>query len=122
MPNPRVGLYHMACAVDEEKGGKVTFLYQFAKGASNRSHGVNVARLAGLPEPVLDKAAEKSAELEQVLDDKYALLLAKRVLRAADGELQEPMWNDMALPDDALPPREMLLKLWHEAHAMASRT
>ena len=54
--------------------GQVTFLYTFAPGSSGRSYGVNVAKLAGLPEAVLDVAARKSAELEALLDDKCAHL------------------------------------------------
>lgn len=88
-PNTRVALYHMACAVDEASRA-VTFLYQFAAGACHRSHGVNVARLAGLPEAVLALAAQKSAELEDNLEERYAVQLARRVLTAAakvrDGE------------------------------------
>ena len=67
--NTKVALYHMACAVNEASRA-VTFLYKFAPGACHRSHGVNVARLAGLPEAVLLLAARKSTELEAILDDK----------------------------------------------------
>ena len=86
-------LYHMGCQVDEESRA-VTFLYRFARGASHRSHGVNVARLAGLPESVLELAASKSAELERLLDDKYAVHLARRVLSAARPDDAAPMETD----------------------------
>mmetsp|Transcript_24262 Transcript_24262/g.76017 ORF Transcript_24262/g.76017 Transcript_24262/m.76017 type:complete len:583 (-) Transcript_24262:1559-3307(-) len=52
--NPFVALYHMACSVDNETK-VVTFLYRFLRGACSRSHGVHVARLAGLPAHVLDQ-------------------------------------------------------------------
>ena len=52
--NRRVALYHMACVVDEATRD-VTFLYKFQPGASSKSHGVNVARLAGLPESILSQ-------------------------------------------------------------------
>ena len=45
----------MASVVDEESRA-VTFLYKFKKGAYSRSHGVNVARIAGLPESILSRA------------------------------------------------------------------
>lgn len=51
-PNAHVALYHMACVVDETTRD-VTFLFKFERGASSKSHGVNVARLAGLPSCVL---------------------------------------------------------------------
>jgi DNA mismatch repair ATPase MutS len=54
----------MACRVDELTRD-VTFLYRFERGACLRSHGVNVARLAGLPQPLLDSAAERSALMER---------------------------------------------------------
>ena len=42
----------------------VTFLYTLEKGSCPKSYGVNVARLAGLPERVLLAAARRSAALE----------------------------------------------------------
>lgn len=53
----------MGCAVDEATR-EVTFLYRFERGACLRSHGVNVARLAGLPAPLLASAAERSERME----------------------------------------------------------
>ncbi|KNE61022.1 hypothetical protein AMAG_06782 [Allomyces macrogynus ATCC 38327] len=43
---------------------EVTFLYKLADGLADRSYGLNVARLAGVPEEVLAVAAEKSREME----------------------------------------------------------
>ncbi len=43
---------------------QVTFLYKLADGACPRSYGVNVARLAGLPDSVLQRATSFSAEME----------------------------------------------------------
>ncbi len=97
LPNPQVGLYHMACVVDDETR-HVTFLYKFAAGACNRSHGVNVARLAGLPESLLSLASQKSAELEGLLEQKFAAQHARRVL-----ELQ--------------PGSDEMLALWREVRA-----
>jgi DNA mismatch repair protein MutS len=42
----------------------VVFLHRIAEGAADRSYGIHVARLAGLPEPVLERAAEVLHELE----------------------------------------------------------
>ncbi|KAF2405355.1 hypothetical protein EJ06DRAFT_525885 [Trichodelitschia bisporula] len=47
-----------------ERGEEVSFLYEVGEGVAHRSYGLNVARLAGVPRPVLDVAAVKSAELE----------------------------------------------------------
>ncbi|XAR61404.1 hypothetical protein NMG60_11035096 [Bertholletia excelsa] len=66
--NPKVSLCHMACQVGKGVGGleEVTFLYRLTPGACPKSYGVNVARLAGLPENVLHKAAAKSQEFEEM--------------------------------------------------------
>nr|GMD27813.1 DNA mismatch repair protein MSH6 [Ipomoea batatas] len=66
--DPQVSLCHMACHVGEGLGGleEVTFLYKLQLGACPRSYGVNVARLAGLPDNLLEKAAAKSREFEGV--------------------------------------------------------
>ncbi|PQQ15074.1 DNA mismatch repair protein MSH6 [Prunus yedoensis var. nudiflora] len=64
--NPEVSLCHMACQVGNGDGGveEVTFLYRLTPGACPKSYGVNIARLAGLPISVLQKAAAKSREFE----------------------------------------------------------
>ena len=49
-----------------EHAGDVTFLYQVQPGPADRSYGLQVARLAGMPEPVLDDARTRLAELEQL--------------------------------------------------------
>lgn len=58
---PGIGLFHMSCKADED-GEKVTFLYKFIRGECPKSFGINVARMAGLPERVLAKARVVSAE------------------------------------------------------------
>jgi len=66
-----VALAHMGCRVETPSGvstyGRetVTFLYTLASGACPRSYGVNVARLAGLPESVCIAAAARAAHLEK---------------------------------------------------------
>jgi len=43
---------------------EVTFLYKLTPGACPKSYGTNVARLAGLPAVVVQRAAELSARYE----------------------------------------------------------
>ncbi|KAF7818144.1 DNA mismatch repair protein MSH6 [Senna tora] len=64
--DPKVSLCHMACQVGNVAAGvdEVTFLYRLTLGACPKSYGVNVARIAGLPVSVLNKAAAKSREFE----------------------------------------------------------
>ena len=53
-------------AVSEE----VTFLYKLCSGSSPRSYGINVARLARLPDIVIQVAMEQSADFETRLNNK----------------------------------------------------
>jgi DNA mismatch repair protein MutS len=48
-----------------EWNDNIVFLRTLQDGGTNRSYGVQVGRLAGLPEPVLARARELLAELEQ---------------------------------------------------------
>uniref|UniRef100_A0A0A9F0C4 ATP binding protein, putative n=1 Tax=Arundo donax TaxID=35708 RepID=A0A0A9F0C4_ARUDO len=55
----------MACEVGVgEEGIEVTFLYRLTPGACPKSYVVNVARLAGIPASVLQRANEKSSDFE----------------------------------------------------------
>lgn len=49
----------------KEWEGDVVFLHEVGKGAADRSYGVQVARLAGLPEPVVERAREVLRQLEE---------------------------------------------------------
>ncbi|MBF0143684.1 MAG: DNA mismatch repair protein MutS [Magnetococcales bacterium] len=48
----------------KEWNGRIVFLYTVARGVADRSYGIHVAELAGLPAPVLERAREVLAELE----------------------------------------------------------
>jgi DNA mismatch repair protein MutS len=58
---PRVRNYSVGV---REWEGKIVFLHSIARGSSEHSYGVAVARLAGVPEPVLRRAREVLASLE----------------------------------------------------------
>jgi DNA mismatch repair protein MutS len=59
---PRVKNYHMA-AVEQDQG--VVFLHELRRGGADRSYGIHVAELAGIPRPVIRRASELLAELER---------------------------------------------------------
>ncbi|MBN1583812.1 MAG: DNA mismatch repair protein MutS [Anaerolineae bacterium] len=48
-----------------EKDNRVVFLRQLVAGGVDKSYGIQVARLAGLPERVIDRAGQVLARLEQ---------------------------------------------------------
>ena len=63
----------------KEIGGKVVFLRKVVPGSADRSYGIHVAELAGLPPEVTARAREVLANLEkQELDVQGAPVLARR--------------------------------------------
>jgi DNA mismatch repair protein MSH3 len=59
-------LKNVHMSFEEQDGGReVVFLYEVAEGTSHRSYGLNVARLAKVPEKVIERAEGKSGELEE---------------------------------------------------------
>lgn len=77
----RVALAHVSYARDEATG-RLTFLYRLAPGMADCSYGLNVARLASVPEPVVLRAAEKGRQLERAVGERVARgghALARRV-------------------------------------------
>ena len=75
-----------------EVDGQVVFLRKIIAGAASRSYGIQVAKLAGLPDPVLRRAREILANLEaQELDETgRPALSAGRGNRRAQLGLFEP--------------------------------
>src|SRR5574342_26394 len=59
---PGVRNYNVAVS---EADGKVVFLHKIVPGGADRSYGIHVAQLAGLPAPVIQRASEIMAELEK---------------------------------------------------------
>jgi DNA mismatch repair protein MutS len=58
---PRVRNYHVAVV---EQGDQIVFLHEVRRGGADRSYGIHVAELAGIPRPVIARAKELLAELE----------------------------------------------------------
>jgi DNA mismatch repair protein MutS len=60
----RPGVRNYQVAVTESEG-RIVFLRRVVPGAANKSYGIEVARLAGLPPGVVERAQEILANLEQ---------------------------------------------------------
>jgi DNA mismatch repair protein MutS len=58
----RVKNYNVAV---KEWGGEIIFLRKIVEGGTNRSYGIQVARLAGLPQKVIDRSKEILSNLEK---------------------------------------------------------
>jgi DNA mismatch repair protein MutS len=60
----RPGVQNYQMAVSESKG-EIVFLRKVVAGSASKSYGIEVARLAGLPKSVVDRAREILTNLEQ---------------------------------------------------------
>ncbi len=115
-------LPHAANATVEVKEWReeIVFLYRVIKGAADRSYGLHVAKLAGLPEPVLGRAAEVLEALEQAdgrpkpadLADDLPLFHAALGLEPKPAPAAPLIEALAALRPDAMTPREALEALY----------
>ncbi|NOR61377.1 MAG: DNA mismatch repair protein MutS [Rhodobacteraceae bacterium] len=110
------GLHNATVSVKEWKGD-VIFLHEVIAGAADRSYGVQVAKLAGLPKPVITRARAVLNMLEKreredagkVLIDDLPLFGAVQPAPVQESEV-ETMLADIS-PDE-LSPREALALLY----------
>jgi len=100
-----------------ERAGEIVFLHEVVAGAADRSYGVHVAELAGLPKSVVARAHEilseleaqdRRAPIEKMIDDLPLFSHRPPPLERKD-PLREAM---MAIEPDALTPREALALLY----------
>ncbi|MHA1517782.1 MAG: MutS-related protein, partial [Alphaproteobacteria bacterium] len=98
---------------------EIIFLYRVVGGAADRSYGIHVAKLAGLPGPVLARASEVLSELERAdgrpkpadLADDLPLFQATKAPAAFD----EPSAVEQVLQGinpDSMTPKEALEALY----------
>jgi DNA mismatch repair protein MutS len=114
----------------KEWEGDVVFLHEVGKGAADRSYGVQVARLAGLPDAVVQRAkevlhqleaGETSGKADRLVDD---LPLFSAVVRK---EPPKPAANDAlggalaVLNLDEMTPREALEALYRLKEMAAAK-
>ena len=119
--------YNMAV---KEEGGSITFLRSVVPGATDKSYGVHVAKLAGVPEVVIKRANEvlKEIESETVIDplagskrgrksSKYTQLIFFDQSGGEPGLQEKEIHNDpvaeeiLGLDLDSMTPREAHHKL-----------
>ena len=112
-----IGCVRNVHVVVHEDNEKVTFLYKVKDGSADRSYGVNVARLAGLPDAVINRARDIQKQLEskkRVVQQSYQL-----VEMAKEDPVAENIVKQLkSVNADDLSPREawtMLADLCEEA-------
>jgi len=102
-----------------EEGDKVVFLYRIVPGGTDRSYGIQVARLAGLPEQVIDRAKEilmtlESNEQKVVTPPKTAaqIITTPVQLRLFEFAPHPVLERLKQIDPDSLTPREALSLLY----------
>ena len=108
---------HMQCVVDngqvasrsgDAEESNITFLYTLGRGVCPKSFGINVAKMAGLPDDVLVTAKRISAEFERQMngDDSGRKTLTARTasdlkekvlenLEQSEWEKLEMLWRSL---------------------------
>jgi DNA mismatch repair protein MutS len=84
---PNVGNIHLSA---KEYRGDIVFLYQVQAGAASQSYGIQVAKLAGVPRPVLDIARARLRGFEQQAVLGEAASSGQSDLFIGGGELHNP--------------------------------
>ncbi|MGE4133602.1 MAG: DNA mismatch repair protein MutS [Bdellovibrionales bacterium] len=105
---PELSASHMSV---QEKGGKIQFLHTLVAGAANQSYGVHVAKLAGLPASVTQRAQKLLNGFQSASETPLQLALQPLLEPSVAGEesawLQELKNTDLT----RLTPLEALNKL-----------
>lgn len=113
---PRVQCLNVAVSEEE---GHIVFLHKIVPGGADKSYGVHVAQLAGIPRPVIHRAEEILAELEQRGDAKARRQAMQEIKVPAVTQMtlfsagQHPLIEELKqLAIDELTPIEAIGKLY----------
>lgn len=108
---PRVRNYNVAVS---EKGDAVVFLHHIVPGGADKSYGIHVAQLAGMPRPVIHRAEEILEQLEQETARSPGRASRKvQVLQLPLFGMTNPALEELkALDVNALSPIEALTRLY----------
>jgi DNA mismatch repair protein MutS len=93
----------------EEKGGEVRYLHKVEPGRAEKSFGIYVAQLAGLPKPVIRRATELLDDHNGAAERKTP---AKTKSTSTDGNVKAALEALAALDINQLSPVEALTKLY----------
>jgi len=113
----------------KEWQGDVVFLHEVVPGAADRSYGIHVAKLAGLPEAAVQRAEEILHTLEQgeqagtlarLADDLPLFAAAPAKPQAGMAEPSEAEQKLSEVNPDELTPR-MALELLYELRGLMTR-
>jgi len=106
---PGIRNYNVAVS---EADNKVVFLHKIVPGGADRSYGIHVAQLAGLPSPVIQRANEIMAELEKT-SGRAVKINPQAAQQAALFPESSPLLDELKELDvNSLSPIEALNKLF----------
>jgi DNA mismatch repair protein MutS len=86
-----VSNYHITAVENRARGGAPVFSHRVQPGSSSRSFGIEVARMAGLPEAVVERAQEIADALSGEADLEARVPQRKKLPRRAPPERQLPL-------------------------------
>lgn len=106
---PGIRNYNVAVS---EADNKIVFLHKIIAGGADRSYGIHVAQLAGLPAPVVQRANEIMAELEKTAG-RAVKINPQAAQQAALFPETSPLLDELTKMDvNSLSPIEALNKLF----------
>jgi DNA mismatch repair protein MutS len=117
----RLPRLHNATVRVKEWHGEVVFLHEVVAGAADRSYGIQVAKLAGLPPSVIERAQDVLAKLEaedratpKGFDDLplFAAPAPRKPAAPANDPLDKVVTALAALNPDEMSPREAMEALY----------
>ena len=107
---PRVRNLNVAVA---EERGEVVFLHRILPGGADKSYGVHVARLAGLPRPVVQRAEELLTQLEAGRPAPASAQSESAAQMALFGQADDRLRKELAeLEPDSLTPLQAIARLY----------
>lgn len=96
------------CIAVKERGDDIVFLRKIVKGGADKSYGIQVAKLAGVPDSVIDRAKELVEELvdaditERVRDLASVPKTKKKAVHYDEVDLEQMSLFDTVKDDDIL--------------------
>lgn len=86
------------CIAVKEKGSDVTFLRRIIRGSADKSYGIHVAKLAGLPQEVVKRAETILIDLENTAPTKEKTVISKDI--SDENNINTTLKQDTAITND----------------------
>lgn len=86
------------CIAVKEKGSDVTFLRRIIRGSADKSYGIHVAKLAGLPQEVVKRAETILIDLENTAPTKEKTIISKN--NSDKDNIDTTLKQDIAITND----------------------